>query len=168
MRGKAEDLTGRIFGSLKAVKRLENNKNGQPQWLCECECGNEYVAQARYLKNEQVKSCGCLKKGRKRGEMREREMLYASDSLARLLSENDDTYSLTRGLEPYQNLANAIVCVAADDYREALKRGDTKLLENLTDFFRSDWYQTLTRVKPDRMLSLLNRENAGSLEMAYA
>ena len=35
----AEDLTGRRFGKLVAVKKLES-KNGRTRWECRCDCGN--------------------------------------------------------------------------------------------------------------------------------
>jgi len=166
MSGKAKDLRNRRFGSLKVIKRVENSSDNQPQWLCECECGNTHVAQGRYLKSGKVKSCGCMKRGAQPGEMSEREMWYSSDSLSRLQLDSD-TYSLEQGADPYQNLANAIVCVAADDYREALKTGNTGLVNSLTEFFNSDWYKTLTKVKPEKLLSLLNKENAGNLSAVY-
>ena len=57
---KPEDLTGKVFGKLIAVKR-EDNINGRTSWLCECSCGNKKIIQTRYLKSGKVQSCGCLK-----------------------------------------------------------------------------------------------------------
>lgn len=36
---KANDLTGRTFGLLKVLRRVEDVKPGRPMWLCECRCG---------------------------------------------------------------------------------------------------------------------------------
>ena len=33
---KANDLTGRTFGLLKVIRRVEDVKPGRPMWLCEC------------------------------------------------------------------------------------------------------------------------------------
>lgn len=77
------------------------------------------------------------------------DMRAPSFSLARL--KNDDS-------DPYQNLANAIVCVAADDYRTALKKNDQLLLSSLQHFFRSAWCGALTGVDTERLMSALNRE----------
>lgn len=59
---KAEDLTGRTFGDLKALYRVENHRNGRTQWMCECTCKNRVVVTAHELKTEKTKSCGCHKK----------------------------------------------------------------------------------------------------------
>ena len=32
---KANDLTGRTFGLLKVIRRVEDVKPGRPMWLCE-------------------------------------------------------------------------------------------------------------------------------------
>ena len=54
------DLTGKKFGKLTVLKRVENNKHGQPQWLCKCDCGNETVVVGQKLRTGQTKSCGCI------------------------------------------------------------------------------------------------------------
>src|SRR5690625_1319539 len=56
------DLTGKKFGRLKAIKPAEKDKHGQYKWLCKCVCGNEIVVKGIYLTNGDTKSCGCLKK----------------------------------------------------------------------------------------------------------
>ena len=60
------DLTGRKFGKLTVVKRVEDNisKSGykSAQWLCVCDCGNEVIVTGRNLKTNNTKSCGCLQK----------------------------------------------------------------------------------------------------------
>lgn len=74
--GNFEDLTGRKFGMLTVIKRLENNEYGSARWLCRCDCGNEKIYGTKVLKTN--KSCGCLNKvkdisGEKFGEW---EALY--------------------------------------------------------------------------------------------
>lgn len=55
------DLTGKRFGRLTVIERAENYKGCQTQWKCKCDCGNETIVRAMYLKNGGTKSCGCLK-----------------------------------------------------------------------------------------------------------
>lgn len=55
----AEDLTGRQFGDLTAVRRVENDRGGRTCWLCRCSCGQEVVVQAMRLKSGHTRSCGC-------------------------------------------------------------------------------------------------------------
>ncbi len=56
---EAEDLTGRIYGQLTVLYRVEN-KGGRTCWRCRCTCGNEKDVTAHDLKAGKVKSCGCL------------------------------------------------------------------------------------------------------------
>ena len=159
MSGRAIDLTGQDFGMLHVIKRAEGVSGSHAKWLCQCKnCGKMHVAQGRYLKSGEVQSCGCMKRGKKPGVMSDKELSASSDSLYRLQMDSSD---------PYQNLANAIVCVAADDYRNALKNDNAKLLESLTDFFYSDWYKKLSRIKPDALIKFLHREHDGNLAVAY-
>ncbi|MCE5234723.1 MAG: hypothetical protein ABFC62_11430 [Clostridiaceae bacterium] len=57
----AEDLTGRVFGGLKALYRMQNHRNGRTQWMCECACERRIAVLARDLKSGYTKSCGCSK-----------------------------------------------------------------------------------------------------------
>ena len=56
------DLTGKIFGRLTVIKRVENSKSGEARWLCLCSCGNYKEVQANNLKSGQVQSCGCFRR----------------------------------------------------------------------------------------------------------
>ena len=68
------DLTGKRFGKLICLRRVESDKPGVTKWLCQCDCGNKHVVRAGNLKSGDVRSCGCIvTKGRvKHGESRER------------------------------------------------------------------------------------------------
>lgn len=54
------DITGKKYNRLTVIKRLENSKDGSPRWLCKCDCGNYTKVLGKNLKNNSVKSCGCL------------------------------------------------------------------------------------------------------------
>jgi hypothetical protein len=54
------DITGRLFGRLKVVKRAEN-KNGKPAWLCQCSCGNKKIIAGNSLRSGLTTSCGCYR-----------------------------------------------------------------------------------------------------------
>ena len=58
--GTLIDLTGKNFGKLIVVERAGVTKNGNPTWLCKCECGNEAVVSGDSLRSGHTKSCGCL------------------------------------------------------------------------------------------------------------
>ena len=62
--GKFVDLTGKKFGKLTVIKRIEN-KGKLIYWLCKCDCGNYVEVSGGNLKSNQVTSCGCARKGSK-------------------------------------------------------------------------------------------------------
>lgn len=98
----------------------------------------------------------------KRGLMTRDEMLAPSPSLNRLRGD-DDRLVNNDDEDPYKNLANAIICVAADDYRAALKKDDGPLIASLQRFFHSAWYRVLTGVDGEFLMNALNKEHQKSL-----
>lgn len=64
---------------------------------------------------------------------------------------------------PYENLANAVIAQAAEDYRRLLKRAqknpaNREALEEalqIERFFRSGWYQRLTNVDGEFLIRKL-------------
>jgi len=48
----AEDITGKKFRKLTAVKKVES-VGRYTQWLFVCECGNEIISQTRHVKKKQ-------------------------------------------------------------------------------------------------------------------
>lgn len=63
---KYKDLTGKKFGRLLVLERIENKtyKCGAStvQYLCECECGSKTIVLAYRLRRGTTKSCGCLRR----------------------------------------------------------------------------------------------------------
>ena len=59
------DLTGKKFGMLKVIERVEDyvspNGSKATRWLCDCECGNRATFIGGNLTSGTIKSCGCLK-----------------------------------------------------------------------------------------------------------
>ena len=70
-------------------------------------------------------------------------------------------------MNPYENLANAIIIQACKDYRKAYKRylrryrstdkPDSELVE-LELFFRSAWYKCLTAIDGEYLMDRINKE----------
>lgn len=54
------DISGKRFGRLTVVSKLDERRNGNILWRCLCDCGNYTVAPARTLICGASKSCGCL------------------------------------------------------------------------------------------------------------
>lgn len=57
----ALDLGGKKFSKLKVVERVENNRYGQTQFKCICDCGEEFVTVGSRLVRGHTKSCGCTR-----------------------------------------------------------------------------------------------------------
>lgn len=58
-------------------------------------------------------------------------------------------------MDPYQELANAIVLQAVKDYR---LHDDEQELTNIERFFYSDWFGVLTNVNPEILTNNLRKE----------
>ena len=60
---RVDDITGKVFGNLTAIKRTENRSGKNSQyllWECKCKCGNSILTEAYKLKRGRKRSCGCL------------------------------------------------------------------------------------------------------------
>ena len=58
MRG--HDLSGQRFGRLVAISRTDERYNNSVVWLCRCDCGAEKPINASDLRQQKIRSCGCL------------------------------------------------------------------------------------------------------------
>ena len=58
--GKAKDLTGMVFGYLKAIRPTEKKFRNNIVWLCECKCGKTVEVPSTSLLTGNTLSCGCL------------------------------------------------------------------------------------------------------------
>lgn len=53
------DLTGKRYGKLTVLERVQTSK--KTKWKCKCDCGNEVVVASDNLRSGHSRSCGCLK-----------------------------------------------------------------------------------------------------------
>ena len=56
-----ENLIGQRFGKLLVNELLPSTDTGHRRWLCECDCGNTYIATTGNLKSGHTTNCGCGK-----------------------------------------------------------------------------------------------------------
>ena len=54
------DITGKKFGMLTVLRRVEEKVKGHTVWECLCDCGNKTVVTTYRLTSGNTKSCGCL------------------------------------------------------------------------------------------------------------
>lgn len=54
-------LQGRRFGRWTVLSRAGKTSQGEPTWLCKCDCGTEREIAGACLRFERSRSCGCLR-----------------------------------------------------------------------------------------------------------
>lgn len=59
--------------------------------------------------------------------------------------------------KPYEDLANAIILQAVDDYRNTERQKDRAAIER---FFRSPWFSNLTSLDGEKLITELRKETA--------
>jgi len=98
------DEIGNRYGKLTVIARAENTENGNAQWLCRCDCGNEIIVRGRCLRrNNGTKTCGCFHQDKilPNGLAAQRKLLYVykrnaeKRNLEWLLSD-DEFYAITK------------------------------------------------------------------------
>ena len=58
-------------------------------------------------------------------------------------------------MDPYENLAQAIILQAVKDYRLT---DDKSELQEIERFFRSGWFGVLSKVEPEYLIKKLRKE----------
>lgn len=61
---EVKDETGNQYGRLTVLERVENDRHGNAQWKCICECGKLHITRGVSLRNGDTQSCGCLQRER--------------------------------------------------------------------------------------------------------
>lgn len=57
------DLTGKTFGKLTVIKKMDDKVGNHIMWLCKCDCGNVKTIRGSSLTSGESKSCGCVHRG---------------------------------------------------------------------------------------------------------
>lgn len=57
-----DDLTNKQFGLLKALYPTTMKDGSHMYWMCQCDCGKQKEVASNHLKNNNIRSCGCIKK----------------------------------------------------------------------------------------------------------
>lgn len=92
------DLSNQRFGYLVVIARAENTKEGNTQWLCQCDCGNKAIVRSSYLIRGKTRSCGCKKgseiseRNKTHGESKTRLYRIWSGIKSRCNNQNDLNY----------------------------------------------------------------------------
>lgn len=73
-----DNLSGRHFGKLKAIRPAYKNGKRNWVWFCECDCGEVLYVAGAYLTNGHTKSCGCWKNQVAATLIRERSLTHGA------------------------------------------------------------------------------------------
>lgn len=102
---KLIDITGKRFGRLVVIKRINSDKWDKPKWLCKCDCKceKEIIVSSGNLRMGHTKSCGCLRKeitseiktkhGHSTGKQTSKTYNSWVGMTNRCLNNNDKSYS---------------------------------------------------------------------------
>lgn len=66
-RTRYRDVSGEKFGRLTAIEPTDKRRSNAVVWRCKCDCGNEKMVAIDDLISGATTSCGCLMKGKPRG-----------------------------------------------------------------------------------------------------
>lgn len=150
------DFIGERLNHLTIVDEVDKHQrfDGLKEWMCLCDCGEYVVLPYWKFINGVVKACGHCTYG---FEDADEIPLRLSERAMRRGSKSYDGMRVEYG-RPYENLAGAIVAVAADDYKNAVKSGDKDLEKSTEAFFLSDWYSVLTKVDPLYLMTRIRKQ----------
>ena len=101
-----KDLTGEKMFNWVVLKRVENNKDGKAQWLCECQCENKTkeILLTSQL-NGKKKSCGCLRQKMRVESLRsfyENEYIFTEEECLIVANNTKNKFSID--IEDYKKV----------------------------------------------------------------
>lgn len=67
-------------------------------------------------------------------------------------------------MDPYENLANAIILQAVKDYRLT---DDEQKFQEIERFFRSGWFGVLSKVDPEYLIRQLRKEKRNDSQRIF-
>ena len=117
------NLLGKTFGRLTAIKQYPEKRKGYIQWVCKCECGNTVIVRSDLLKSGAVRSCGCLSKEIHSKRCRELGKSRATHGLSK-----------TRLYKIYSNMKDRCYNKNSNAYKDYGRRGITICKEWLYSF----------------------------------
>ena len=60
------DIAGQRFGKLTVTEHVGTTNDRKALWSCKCDCGNTAVVRGSQLRSGLIRSCGCLRKQRRK------------------------------------------------------------------------------------------------------
>ena len=102
MKEEKSRLIGNRYGRLLVIKEIKEKP--KKLCLCLCDCGNEVIVAAKYLKANETRSCGCLKRELEKKNLRSKYDEKRIDGVAMHLFTDEarkDSSTGYRGVSKY-------------------------------------------------------------------
>lgn len=59
---RMKNISGHRFERLVAIGYVGTGSGGKALWLCQCDCGTNFVTEGKSLRTNNTRSCGCLQR----------------------------------------------------------------------------------------------------------
>ena len=104
MSKKIDLLAGQRFCLLVVIKEVGRDKGRNVLYLCKCDCGSEVIVRGEALRNDHVRSCGCLKRKKSSERLKKRNKKHGlCDTYPRLYRAISTHFqSLRKDVHGYQ------------------------------------------------------------------
>lgn len=114
-KGIVIDLTGQRFGRLTA-RELIGVRNGNAEWLCDCQCGGERIVRACDLKSRMIQrcaNCGISHRSEAQNKMLARLCLTLDDRELAAIRGLIKSRKYEPGLEDWREAAEVVLAERA-------------------------------------------------------
>lgn len=91
-----KDITNYRFGKLTVITDVLNDKHGNAQWLCLCDCGESKVIIGMNLRKNMTKSCGCIQKEFIKNLAKIKNVTHGLSNTSHYKTHNTTKYRMTK------------------------------------------------------------------------
>ena len=140
------DLTGKRYGELIVLKRVENKTKSDGEsfvcWECQCSCGNTAIVAAYSLTSGHTQTCGKCKQG-SHGEIKIKQLLN-NNNIEYEIEKNFEgccSEAVTKNKYRFDFYVNKTYCIEFDGRQHYVENG-SGWGESLTAIQKRDTYKT--------------------------
>lgn len=150
---RIKDISGQIHPHFTVLSYYDSDKRGASRWLCQCECGNTFIASRERITNDTVTSCGCLT--RSIGETK----IYS------ILKENNINFKTEYTFPTLKDIYNLRFDFAIFDNNNQL----VKLIEFQGEqhYIDRNWFQSSPKIHDEMKRKYCKEHNIKLLEIPY-
>jgi hypothetical protein len=136
---KKDKKIGWKTGRLTVLKRVKNNKRGQKQYLCKCDCGTEKVINSSAL-GRGTYSCGCLSRENRKKIL---EKQHNRTDIQSLIGEKINKWTVMQFVGLRKKVGNEFLCQCSCGSKPKIKT-ISSLKHTKSCGQCNEWFQDLT------------------------